>query len=56
MGEREEGLVGECDEDFRRDGRGDDLAFSLLSGSDFFLGEDLLKKLFMDVVARNGVR
>ena len=48
MGEREEDLVGELDEGFLIDGRGGGFAFSLVSGSDFFLGEDLAKKLFMD--------
>jgi len=48
VGEREEDLMGELDEGFLMEGRGEALVFSLVSGSDFFLGEDLVKKLFMD--------
>ena len=53
MGDREEGLVGEADVDFLMVGREDVFALSLMSDSDFFLDEDLAKKLFMDV---NGMR
>lgn len=48
MGERDEDLVGELDEDFLIDGCGEVLVSSLVSESDFFLDEDLVKKLFMD--------
>lgn len=40
--------MGELEEDFFREGRGEVLIFSCVSGSDFFLGEDLVKKPFMD--------
>ena len=48
MGERDEDLMGELDEDFLMEGRGEALAFSFVSGSTFFLGKDLVKKPLMD--------
>ena len=48
VGEREEDLIGELEEDFLIEGRGEALVFSFGSRSDFFFGEDLVKKPFMD--------
>ena len=48
MGDREEALVGELLEDFCSEGRGEVLEVCLVSGSDFFLGDGLVKKPFMD--------
>lgn len=46
MGERVEDLTGDFEGDFRGEEREDEglLLFSLVSGSVFFLGEDLVKR------------
>ena len=46
MGDCAEDFTGDLEEDFREDedGREDDVLFPLVSGSVFFLGEDLLKR------------
>lgn len=44
MGDRVEDFAEDFEGDFRGDEGEDDVLFSLLSGSDFFLGEDLLKR------------
>ena len=48
VGNREEDLMGEVEEDFLIEGRGEALVLSFESDSDFFFGEVLVKKPFMD--------
>ncbi len=50
VGERGEDLAGDFVGDFRGEEREDDGLFSLLSGSVFFLGEDLVKRPISDKV------